>query len=357
MDGDLVSVLALTRLAESILRALGASESAAERVANSLVESDRRGSSTHGLSLLPLYAEMVSIGVIDPSAEPKVEPLSGSLARVRGNYAFGQLSGALAVESGLELLPAAGISSVVVADGAHLGRLGEWAELACESGAAMLAFTNTSGGALNVAGPGSAERVLSTNPVAIGIPSFGSLDHHVVVDFASSQVSGSRIRETINAGKAIDPDWVCVGNDAPPDLAEAFLGGYAALQPLGGNTAGHKGFGLMVAAELLAAMAGGAIAGERDKPGFSNAALFCFIDVDRFINREQWGVRLRAFRDYLSTKGCRLPGAGKNQNRESDEFNLAQHTVDGLLSVAQSLGINNGEFRSTSAAVQLTQTW
>lgn len=217
----------------------------------------------------------------------------------------------LAVGNQLELLSAAGISSVVVEDGAHLGRLGEWAELACESGAAMLAFTNTSGGALNVAGPGRAERVLSTNPVAIGIPSLGGLDHHVVVDFATCQVSGSRIRETINAGEAIDPDWICASDDAPSDLAEAFLGGYAALQPLGGNTSGHKGFGLMVAAELLAALAGSAIAGERENPGFSNAALFCFIEVDRFVNREQWGARLRAFRDYLSTKGCsRLAQAG-----------------------------------------------
>ena len=221
----------------------------------------------------------------------------------------------------------------------------------------MLAFTNTSGGALNVAGPGSAERVLSTNPVAIGVPSLGGLDHHVVVDFATSQVSGSRIRETINAGGVIDPDWVCAGEDAPSDLAEAFLGGYAALQPLGGSTAGHKGFGLMVAAELLAALAGSAIAGEREKPGFSNAALFCFIEVDRFVDREQWGARLRAFRDYLSTRGCRLPGVGKNQNRQSAEINLAQHTVDGLVSVAQSLGINNGDFGSGSSAVQLTQTW
>lgn len=348
-------------LARQVLEAKGAPPDTAERVVSSLLAADSRGAATHGLGLLPLYVEMIAAQVIDPAARPERETLGASLARVDGRGAFGQLTGELAVATGLELVRHHGIAAVGIVDGTHLGRLGEWAEGACAEGCVFLAFTNTSGGALNVAGAGGSERVLSTNPLAIGVPTFNGLDHDVIVDFAASQVSGSRIREAANAGERIDPDWVVPRSGDETDDPRAFLDHSAALRPLGGRTAGHKGFGLMVAGEMLGALAGALMAGERQTEWFSNGALFCFLDVKRLVDPDEWADRARALRDYLAERGNRMPGAGGAPQPASHaadgEIELPDHTVASLLELARSHGVDDHGIQPPAGGAGITRGW
>lgn len=346
-------------IAENVITALGAPEGAAASIAGSLIRSDLRRVSTHGLSLLPLYADLVFAGVIDPLGKPQGEPVSGCLGRVNGRKSFGQLTASAAVDMGLSMLAEHGIAAVGIEDGTHLGRLGEWAEQACGNGAAFLAFTNTAGGALNVTGPGSTDRILSTNPLAIGIPTFTPNEPPIIVDFATSQVAGSRIRELANAGGKLNPDWIVTPDGENTDDPGAFIEGAAALLPLGGLTAGHKGFGLMVACELLAALAGGMMAGERDTPWFSNGALFCFIDVARFCNPEQWGKRTRDFSDYLQQHGCRLPGTGHilADCPGNDHLDLPDSAAAGLLELAEHLAVDTQGLLAPAKAGKVTRTW
>ncbi len=345
-----------TELATDIFCALGAPPATAVRIATSLVLADRRGTPTHGLALLPLYAELIDEGLIDPGATPDATCLGGAITRVDGRHAFGQLTAAVAVEHCLQALPAHGIAAAGIVDGTHLGRLGEWAELACERDAVFLAFTNTGGGARNVAGPGSAGRVLSTNPIAVGVPACGAVDHHIIVDFAASQTSGSRIREVANAGGRLDPDWLVRDDGKATDDPADFLEGLAALRPLGGRSAGHKGFGLMVAGELLAALAGNLMAGERSEGGFTNGALFCVLDVNRFGERESWAQRIAAFRDYLAANDCRLPGAGKTAGA-GDTLNLPGHVTGGIAALAERLGVDRRGLEAATSGAGVTRTW
>ena len=347
----------LRLLATDLLAALGAARPVAERVAGSLVLADLRGIPTHGLSLLPLYAQMIRAGAIDPSASPRRQALGACLARVDGNRALGQVSARLAVDTGLEMLREHGIAAVGIADGTHLGRLGEWAERACDDGAAFFAFTNTGGGALNVAGPGGAQRVLSTNPLALGVPSLGALEHHLVVDFAASQVSGSRIREVANAGGQLSADWVVADGDDDALDPDLFLAGAAALRPLGGRTAGHKGFGLMAASEMLAALAGGMMAGERDAPWFSNGALFLFLDIERFTDAAQWRSRATGFRDYLRSRGYRMPGSGTADVGADGYLAVSDHVVDGLVSLCMELDVDARGLTGSGSSDAVTLTW
>lgn len=346
----------ISAIATDILQAIGATRAAALQVANSLVNADLRGYPTHGLSLLPLYLEMADAGVINAAAEPTATTIGESIGSVDGKGAFGQLTGRLAVDLGLELAKNHGIAAVGIVNGTHLGRLGEWAERACESGTAFIALSNTGGGALNVAGAGGSRRVLAPNPIAFGVPTCGALSTPVIVDFATSQVSGSRIRELANAGERLDPDWVITEDGGATDDPQAFLDGIAALRPLGGASAGHKGFGLMVAAEMLATLAGGLMAGEEDVPWFSNGALFIFLDIGRFVSSEEWGERARAFSSYIDSRGYRLPGTGSNQGKENTIV-IAAHTVAALLNLAQKFGVDTRGLSSPGVAPKVTQTW
>jgi uncharacterized oxidoreductase len=328
--------------ATDVLRALGAPADSAARVAASLTMADRLGCHTHGTGLLPLYAKMIAAAALDPLAQPSVDSRAGSLARIDGHDSFGQLTGALAVRIGIETARDSGISAVGIRNGSHLGRLGEWAAMAASGEMLFLAFCNSGGGARNVAPFGAHERRLSTNPVAFGIPVFGSLPHHIIADFATSQVSGSVIREHLFSGKALDPEWATTANGEPLTNARDFIEGAGALLPLGGRVSGHKGYALAIIAEILGGIAGGMMAGEHDPEWFSNAALFLFVDPLKFLPRDELSRRIARLAAYLHQAGARLPGAGAYRREEEmpgDGITLPAHVCSALGQLAGELGL------------------
>lgn len=68
MTSLLLPVAALRPFARDLLLAMGSPSRAADKIAASLINSNMRGSNTHGLGLLPIYARMVDDGAIDPLA-------------------------------------------------------------------------------------------------------------------------------------------------------------------------------------------------------------------------------------------------------------------------------------------------
>ncbi|UPV76747.1 Ldh family oxidoreductase (plasmid) [Halorussus limi] len=290
----------LERFARDIVAELGAPEPTAERVAESLVAADLRGHTSHGVLRLPLYAEMVEADRLDPTAAPAVEREDETTATVDGRDAFGQVVGpeatALATAKSLD----SGVAAVGVRDATHLGRIGEWAERAAEAGTAFAAFVNVQGGSQTVAPPGSADRKLATNPVAFGVPTFGALDFPLVLDIATSQVAHGKIRELAHADEPLPDDWTVTASGAPETDARAFEDGEGALLPLGGRSAGYKGFGLAVVAELFAGIAGdAAVAGQRSHEWADNAALFVAFDPTRFTSEAGVRDRVTALADHL----------------------------------------------------------
>ncbi len=335
MEAELIHAFAT-----DVLHALGAPAESAARVAESLAGADRLGCHTHGTGLLPLYAKMIAAGALNPLTQPSVESCAGSCTKIDGHNGFGQLSGGLAVSIGIEKAQDSGIAAVGIRNGGHLGRLGEWAQMAASGGMVFLAFCNSGGGARNVAPFGGHERRLSTNPIAFGVPAFGALPHDIIVDFATSQVSGSVIREQFLTGRPLDPEWATAASGDPLTDARDFIQGNGALLPLGGRVTGHKGYSLAIIAEILGGIAGGLMAGEHDPEWFSNAALFLFIDPLQFIPRDDLGRRIAALAAYLHEGGARLPGAGAQQREEKAPGNgikLPDHVCSALRRLAGEL--------------------
>jgi uncharacterized oxidoreductase len=335
MEAELIQAFAA-----DVLRALGAPAESAAGVAESLARADRLGCHTHGTGLLPLYAKMIAAGALNPLAQPSVNSCAGPRTRVDGHNGFGQLAGRLAVRSGVEKAQDSGLAAVGIRNGGHLGRLGEWAQTAASDGMLFLAFCNSGGGARNVAPFGGHERRLSTNPIAFGIPAFGALPHDVIVDFATSQVSGSVIREQFLIGGPLDPEWATAANGDPLTEARDFIQGDGALLPLGGRVTGHKGYGLAIIAEILGGIAGGLMAGEHDPEWFSNAALFLLVDPLKFIARDDLKRRIAGLAAYLHEGGARLPGAGAHRREEETSGNgieLPDHVCRALRRLAGEL--------------------
>ena len=332
----------LRSFATDLLSALGTPPDSSSKVASSLIQADLRGTGSHGVSILPLYAEMVADQAIDPLAEPAIERSAACIINVNGRLAFGQLTGEAATATGIETADKHGVAVVGIRNGAHLGRLGEWAEQATAKGMVFMAFANAGGGARNVAPFGGHERKLSTNPVAFGIPTFGALPFNVIADFATSQVSGAVIREHYRAGLPLNDEWTTTATGEPVATAEAFMDDEGALLPLGGRTTGHKGYGLSVIAELLGGYVGGMVVGQQDPEWFSNAAMFVLVDPTRFLSVEQIQERATAVAEHLRDETVRLPGEGAYQREiAAREQGLAipDHVVASLGRLASDLNV------------------
>ena len=312
----------LRSFAVDVLAGLGASAETARTVADSLVRADLRGYGTHGVGILPLYAAMVDDGAIDPAATPTVDRGEGATVRVDGETGFGQLAAREATAEGVAVAEEYGVAVVGLRDASHIGPVGEFAERAAAAGMVFLAFTNTAGGATNTAAFGGTARKLSTNPVAFGVPTFDALAFDVVADFATSQVSGSVIREHHRTGDPLDDEWTTTETGDPVDSPAQFMAGDGALLPVGGRTTGHKGYALSLVAELLGGLVGrNPVVGENDPEWLANGAAFVVVDPTAFLPVAAIEDRIAHLAAHLRNEdGVRLPGQGAHEraaaNRE-----------------------------------------
>lgn len=338
----------LRAFARDILDGLGAPEATARTVTDSLVRADLRGYGTHGVGILPLYAAMVDDGAIDPTATPTVERGDGATARVDGQTGFGHLAAREATAEGIAIADEYGIAVVGFRDASHIGPVGEFAERAAAAGMVFLAFTNTAGGATNTAAFGGAARTLSTNPVAFGVPTFDALEYDVVADFATSQVSGSVVRDHHRTGDPLDDEWTTTASGEPVDSPAAFMEGEGALLPLGGRTTGHKGYALSLVAELLGGLLGrNPVIGENDPEWLANGGAFVLVDPTAFLSVAAIEERVGHLAAHLHREdGVRLPGEGAHEraqeNREAG-IEVPEHDLVPLAETAAGVGVTPPE--------------
>ena len=105
-----------------------------------------------------------------------------------------------AVKIGIEKCKAMGLSMVALRHAGHLGRIGDWAEMAAEEGLVSVHFVNAAGSVL-VAPYGGVERRLSTAPYCVGVPRQG--EGPIVLDFATSIVAEGKVLVASRGGKKL----------------------------------------------------------------------------------------------------------------------------------------------------------
>src|SRR5262252_8851934 len=147
----------------------GCGEAEARTIAERLVDSNLVGHDSHGVLRVAKYLEWVRDGTLKPNTPPSIVFENDAIAIIDGNRGFGQVTGEFATRLGIAKAAQGGIAMIGLRNCGHLGRLGDWAEMAAEAGQVSLHFLNTSG-AQRVAPFGGSDRRLSTNPMAIGVP-------------------------------------------------------------------------------------------------------------------------------------------------------------------------------------------
>ena len=234
----------LNEITRKILVAVGASESNAGRVAEALVSAHLAGHDSHGVQQLPLYVKDIEAGFILPANEPEVVQETASSALIRGHWTFGLVVAKQGMQLAIDKAADDNIAIVALTELNHIGRVGEYAEMAAEADLVSIIAAGGFSEENPVAAPhGGRKAVLGTNPISIGFPAG---DKPMIVDFATTITSGGKVLLAISKGEEAPPGFLLDGDGNPTTDPNKFYEG-GALLPFGG----HKGFGVMMAVEFL----------------------------------------------------------------------------------------------------------
>lgn len=300
-------------LTQAALLASNVGEDNATSVTRSVVASEADGIHSHGLARLPTYCEHARCGKIDGHATPTVEPVAsaGLRADAAGGFAHP------AIDRGLErLYPLArntGVAALAVTHSYNCGVVGYHMERIADAGLIGLGFVNAPA---SIAPWGGKRPVFGTNPLACGVPRAGQPP--LVIDQSSSVVAKSEIVVHKQKGEPIPEGWALDSEGNPTTDPEAALAG-GTMVPMGG----HKGSGIALIVEIMAAALTGAnfaldassfADNTGDSPG--TGQFFLAIDPSAFAGAdfpERLEYLLRAISEQ---EGARLPGQGRLRARE-----------------------------------------
>ena len=250
-------------LTRRVLLAAGADDRNATRVADALVSSNLSGVDTHGVFHLPRYVNEIREGMLVPTAWPEILTETPTTALVSGNWTFGHVVAEYAMEVAIAKARDRNVATVSLVRAMHIGRVGEYAEMAVANGMIALVWASGYGAEVPVAVPfGGRAPILHTNPIAIGVPAGDETP--MVMDFATTRIAGSKVRTAQLKGEQVPPGSL-VDKDGNPTTDPS---GY----PSGGGMIAfgdHKGYAFMLADEFLGRVLAGAdghTEGERGGP-------------------------------------------------------------------------------------------
>jgi LDH2 family malate/lactate/ureidoglycolate dehydrogenase len=305
----------LTTVTTSIFRAAGTPDDVADLMAHALVKANLSGHDSHGVIHVPAYLGLIAEGKVLPTVRPEVVRDGPGIVVVDGGWGFGHYAAHVCTRLAAERAKQGELALVSLIRANHIGRLGEWAEQAAGAGVIGMITTSWNGGPFAATPFGGVGKVLSTNPIAFGIPLPDGPPF--VLDFATTAVAEGKVRVARAKGARVPEGWIVDKDGRPTTNPDDFYEG-GMLLPFGG----HKGFALSLAVELLSVALTGADAAP-DEAGRRNGALFLAIDptavrpLDEF---KQAAARIHArvtgVPPALGSDGVLIPGQPEARSRE-----------------------------------------
>lgn len=280
----------------------------AEVAADVLVQTSLRGIDTHGLSRVPVYAEKLRSGEVNPQAQPRIQWRDGAL-HVDGDGGLGQVVATSAVNEAITRTDSLAAVSCTISNSGHLSALGLFALQAALSGRLALLCQKTPP---MMALPGSRGASIGNNPIAFAAPVPDGPP--LVFDMANSVVARGQVMQALRDGAPIPHEWA-LGPDGLPttDPALALKG---SMRPI----AGHKGMGLAMIVECLAGALTGAVdiveASPQGPVGSAGgiSAFLLVINPELFVGKKAFETSMAQWLgNYLGAAGPRARYPGQRQ--------------------------------------------
>ncbi len=308
---------ALREFSTRTFRHFGVPKEDAAQAAEVLASADLRGIESHGVARLNSYFDMLTLGRINPKPEIKVVHSTLSTATVDGDNGLGLVVGPQSNRIAMDMAEKAGSGWVSVQNTNHFGIAGYYVLKALERDLIGWAMTNST---KLVAPLWGAERMLGTNPIAIGFP--GKEEPPIVIDMATSAAAYGKIEIARRRGEPIPEGWAVDSEGRATTNPDDMVGG-GALLPLGSDRdrGGHKGYGLAIMVDILCGVLSGGNWGPFTPPfalrqeipkrsvGKGIGHFFGAMRIDGFIDGDSFK---RQIDDYIRVFRATKPAPGTN---------------------------------------------
>ena len=351
----IVQLEPLRRLVKAIFERCNCPSDEAERVAYYLSRANLTGHDSHGVIRVPRYVEWIGQGRMKPGQDVTVVLDSPAILVLDAHHGLGQTVGPQSARMGIHKAKQHGVAMVALRYAGHLGRIGDYAEMAVEAGLVSIHFVNVHSSLL-VAPFGGRDRRTSTNPIAIGMPSANG--DPFILDFATSMVAEGKALVARQGGKPIPGDALVSDSGEPTNDTDVLYGprpdagspdptiGTGAMRTFGD----HKGSGLSLACDLLA----GALCGSGANVGkdgiFHNGMFSIYIAPEAFGTENTMAQEaadyiawIKQSRPTAGIEEVLTPGDKERQltaERTANGIPLPPETWDAILDAARNVGLD-----------------
>jgi len=318
----------------------------AHQVATLMASADLQGSDGHGVIRLVPYVKRIRAGGVNLRPNMRVVHERAGSAVIDGDNGMGHLVVSRAVELAIDKARTTGVAWVGARASNHAGPASLYARMPIEHD--MIGLYFAVGNANHLPPWGGAEMLLSTNPIACGIPTLH--EPPVVLDMATTVAAYGKVKAKAKAGEMMPEGWMIDRQGKP--LLDPKRADEGFLLPIGG----HKGYGLALIVGLLAGTLQGAAMG-RDVIDFNKDSvtptntgqailvidLRAFGDPAAFKARVDTLVRdLRASERLDGVARIWLPGEQSHLRRERyrvEGIPVSAGVVNEIAAMAREIGI------------------
>jgi L-2-hydroxycarboxylate dehydrogenase (NAD+) len=281
----------LLSFTKTLFATAGMSEQDAATCGEFMVQTNLWGIDSHGVLRAPIYIKRLLSGAMNKSADIKSIKDAGALEVLDGDDGCGYVVGRAAMERAIEKAEKFSLAAVGAIRSNHFGAAALYTRMAAERGMIGISMTNV---VPNMVVPGGSKPIVGNNPLAISVPTFGEFPF--TLDISMSAVAGGKLLLASKKGEKIPFDWATDKDGRPTDDPDKGFAGF--LLPL----AGHKGYGLALAIDLLSGlMTGGSFLHDlrglykhSDEPSRSGH-LFMVINPLVFMDKSEFTEKMADF--------------------------------------------------------------
>ncbi|MDO9438072.1 Ldh family oxidoreductase [Hydrogenophaga sp.] len=252
MTPSIVTAEALQQFIQSAFVQQGLPDADAAQVARLMTEADLQGSDGHGVIRLPQYIKRIQAGGINKHPNIRMVEERPGMAVLDGDNGMGHLVVSRAVDIAIEKARTCGVAWVSTRYSNHAGPASLYARRPLQHD--MLGLYFAVGNANHLPPWGGTDMLLSTNPIAAGIPT--DEEPPVVLDMATTVAAYGKVKAKAKRGEPMPEGWM-IDREGKP-LLDPHRANEGFLLPIGA----HKGYGLALIVGLLAGTLGGAAMGK-----------------------------------------------------------------------------------------------
>jgi LDH2 family malate/lactate/ureidoglycolate dehydrogenase len=235
-----------------VLSAAGVPADDAQQVGKLMIRSDLAGADGHGIFRLPAYMKRIKAGGANLHPKIELEKDRGASGLLNGDNALGHLVMAKSVELAIERAHQFGVAWIGSHHGNHSGAASVYVRMIAEAG--LVGIYMAVGNANHMAPWGGIDLLLSTNPIAIAVPSKNR--PIVLLDMATTVAAYGKVKLAAQRGEQMPEGWMMDKQGKP--LTDPQRSSEGSLLPIGD----YKGYGLALMVSLLAGSLNGAAAGK-----------------------------------------------------------------------------------------------